>query len=55
LAPSKAAPDARHFLVRGFAKVHGEWSLMALCDNFSRALRLLGFDRWLAVLAMRTP
>ena len=42
------------FLVRGFAKVRGEWSLMALCYNFSRVLSILGFDRWLAVLAMRT-
>jgi hypothetical protein len=42
------------FLVRGFAKVRGEWSLMALCYNFSRVLSILGFDRWLAVLAVRT-
>ena len=30
---------------------------MALCYNVSRVLRILGFDRWLAVLAMdsRTP
>jgi hypothetical protein len=44
----------RHFLVRGFAEVRGEWSLMALCYNFSRVLRILGLDRWLAVLALRT-
>jgi hypothetical protein len=42
------------FLVRGFAKVRGEWSLMALRYNFSRVLSILGFDRWLAVLAVRT-
>jgi hypothetical protein len=39
-------------LVRSFAKVRGEWSLMALCYNFSRVLSILGFDRWLAVLAV---
>jgi hypothetical protein len=27
---------------------------MALCYNFSRVLSILGFDRWLAVLAVRT-
>jgi hypothetical protein len=50
----KCRAGYRHFLVRGFAKVRGEWSLMALCYNFSRVLSILGFDRWLAVLAMRT-
>jgi hypothetical protein len=50
----KCRAGYRHFLVRGFTKVRGEWSLMALCYNFSRVLRILGFDRWLAVLAMRT-
>jgi transposase len=50
----KCRAGYRHFLVRGFAKVRGEWSLMALCYNFSRVLSILGFDRWLSVLAMRT-
>lgn len=50
----KCRAGYRHFLVRGFAKVRGEWSLMALCYNFSRVLRILGFDRWLATLAVRT-
>src|SRR6266404_4094635 len=50
----KCRAGYRHFLVRGFNKVRGEWSLMALCYNFSRVLSILGFDRWLAVLAMRT-
>ena len=50
----KCRAGYRHFMVRGFAKVRGEWSLMALCYNFSRVLNILGFDRWLAVLAMRT-
>jgi transposase len=49
----KCRAGYRHFLVRGFAKVRGEWSLMALCYNFSRMLNILGFDRWLSVLAMR--
>jgi hypothetical protein len=31
--------------VRGFDKVRGEWSLMALCYNFTRLLSILGFDR----------
>jgi len=47
----KCRAGYRHFLVRGFAKVRGEWSLMALCYNFSRVLRILGLDRWLALLA----
>jgi transposase len=40
-----------HFLVRGFNKVRGEWSLMALCYNFTRVLNILGFDGFLAYLA----
>jgi hypothetical protein len=50
----KCRAGYRHFLVRGFAKVRGEWSLMALCYNLSRVLNILGFDRWLAVLAVPT-
>jgi hypothetical protein len=46
----KCRAGYRHFLVRGFAKVRGEWSLMALCYNFSRVLRILGLERWLALL-----
>ena len=41
----------RHFLVRGFKKVRGEWSLMALCYNFTRLLSILGFDGFIACLA----
>ena len=33
-----------HFLVRGFEKVRGEWSLMALCYNFTRVLNIKGLD-----------
>jgi hypothetical protein len=41
----------RHFLVRGFDKVRGEWSLMALCYNFTRVLNILGFERFVAAVA----
>ena len=47
----KCRAGYRHFLVRGFAKVRGEWSLMALCYNFSRVLAILGLERWLEALA----
>src|SRR5205823_1373598 len=49
----KCRAGYRHFLVRGFDKVRGEWSLMALCYNFSRVLRIIGLDRWRALLAQR--
>jgi Transposase DDE domain len=47
----KCRAGYRPFLVRGFAKVRGEWSLMALCYNFARALKILGFDGFIARLA----
>jgi transposase len=47
----KCRAGYRHFLVRGFEKVRGEWGLMALCYNLSRVLRILGLERWLAVVA----
>jgi transposase len=47
----KCRAGYRHFLLRGFDKVRGEWSLMALCYNFSRVLSILGIDRFLACLA----
>src|SRR3954454_18073500 len=47
----KCRAGYRHFLVRGFDKVRGEWSLMALCYNFSRVLSILGFDSFMAYLA----
>ena len=54
----KCRAGYRHFLVRGFNKVRGEWSLMALCYNFTRVLNILGFERFLAcmerALAMRS-
>ena len=40
----KCRAGYRHFLVRGFDKVRGEWSLMALCYNLCRVLNILGFD-----------
>jgi len=46
----KCRAGYRHFLVRGFDKVRGEWSLMALCYNFRRLLSILGFDRFTAHL-----
>jgi transposase len=50
----KCRAGYQHFLVRGFDKVRGEWSLMALCYNFTRALNIVGFDRFLAYLASKT-
>src|SRR5215510_8797654 len=50
----KCRAGYRHFLVRGFDKVRGEWSLMALCYNFSRVLAIIGLDRLIAFFAERT-
>jgi len=47
----KCRAGYRHFLVRGFNKVRGEWSLMALCYNFSRVLAIIGIDRLIAYFA----
>jgi hypothetical protein len=49
----KCRAGYRHFLVRGFDKVRGEWSLMALAYNFTRILAIVGFDGFLAHLAKR--
>src|SRR5262249_61402367 len=54
-APLKGRAGYRHFLVRGFDKVRGEWSLMALCYNFSRVLSILGIDSFMTYLANRHP
>jgi len=51
----KCRAGYRHFLVRGFDKVRGEWSLMALCYNFSRALNIVGLDRLIGYFAERAP
>jgi transposase len=50
----KCRAGYRHFLVRGFEKVRGEWSLMALCYNFCRVLNIIGLDALIAYLAKRT-
>lgn len=47
----KCRAGHRHFLVRGLDKVRGEWSLMALCYNFTRVLNILGFKRFVACMA----
>lgn len=44
----KCRAGYRHFLVRGFEKVRGEWSLMALCYNFTRVLNIIGFEGFVA-------
>ncbi len=49
----KCRAGYRHFLVRGFDKIRGEWSLMALCYNLARALNILGFDGLVAFFAGR--
>jgi hypothetical protein len=47
----KCRAGYRHFLVRGFNKVRGEWSLMALCYNFSRVLNIVLLGDLIAYLA----
>ena len=47
----KCRAGYRHFLLRGFNKVRGEWSLMALCYNFTRVLNILGFEGFMARIA----
>ncbi|HSR55162.1 MAG TPA: IS1182 family transposase [Alphaproteobacteria bacterium] len=49
----KCRAGYRHFLVRGFDRVRGEWSLMALCYNFTRLLNIFGVDGFIAELAKR--
>ena len=49
----KCRAGYRHFLLRGFDKVRGEWGLMALCYNFTRVLSILGLDGFTAYLAKR--
>src|ERR1700689_4505415 len=46
----KCRAGYRHFLVRGFEKVRGEWSLMVLCYNFTRVLNIIGLARFIAYL-----
>jgi hypothetical protein len=49
----KVRAGYRHFLVRGFDKVRGEWSLMALCYNLARVIGIVGLDDLVAYLARR--
>lgn len=49
----KCRAGYRHFLVRGFNKVRGEWNLMALCYNFSRVLNVLGIEVLIAYFVKR--
>jgi transposase len=49
----KCRAGYRHFLMRGFDKVRGEWSLMALCYNFTRVLAIIGIDGFIAAMAKR--
>jgi hypothetical protein len=35
--------------------VRGEWSLMALCYNFTRVLNILGFEGFAACMAKLAP
>ena len=49
----KCRAGYRHFLLRGFNEVRGEWSLMALCYNFTRVLNILGFERFVACMAAK--
>jgi hypothetical protein len=51
----KCRTGYRHFLMRGFKKVRGEWGLMVLCYNFTRVLNIIGLDRFIAYLAERCP
>ena len=39
-----------HFHLRGKEKVSGEWSLMVLCYNFTRAISVLGFNKFKEIL-----
>lgn len=40
----KHRADMHHFLMRGLEKCRGEFSLMAVCYNFSRMLNILGVE-----------
>jgi transposase len=51
----KCRAGYRHFLMRGFKKVRGEWGLMVLCYNFTRVLNIIGLDRFIAYLVERCP
>lgn len=48
----KRGDDAGYFLVRGLAKVRGEFSLMTLAYNLRRAVRVIGVPHLLAALGV---
>jgi transposase len=50
----KCRAGYRHFLLRGFNKVRGEWNLMTLCYNFSRVLGIVGIAAFIAYCRKRT-
>jgi transposase len=50
----KVRAGYRHFLVRGFAKVCGEWNLMALAYNLARVIGIVGHDGFVGHLAKRS-
>ncbi|HEY1536197.1 MAG TPA: IS1182 family transposase [Polyangiaceae bacterium] len=51
----KCRAGYRHFLVRGFDKVRGEWALMALCYNLARMFTILGVRGFIARLVACVP
>jgi transposase len=51
----KRSDDASYFLLRGLAKVRGEFSLMALAYNLRRAITVRGVPAILRVLATPRP
>jgi hypothetical protein len=50
----KCRAGYRHFLMRGFEKVRGEFALMVLCYNFTRVITIIGLERFIARLAERS-
>jgi transposase len=42
-----------HFLLRGLAKVRGEFSLLMLCYNFKRVLTIFGLEKFRSVCLQR--
>jgi len=42
-----------HFLVRGFKKVRGEWSIMVMGYNFTRVLNIIGLKGFMDYCAQR--
>jgi transposase len=43
-----------HFLMRGLEKCRGEFNLMALCYNFTRVMKILGFEAFRDYCAQRS-